>query len=225
MEFSHLISPPPADVFFRRDDSNDPRLGETVSQANYEKSGVVILGCPQDEGVRRNGGRTGAAGAPRKIREQFYKFTNFGVNCRIYDAGDTLIADTLEAIHDNHTQIVKQILSDGKKLICLGGGNDLSYADGCAMSETYGAQNWTAFNIDAHFDVRLAAIRNSGTPYRQLLDEKLIYPSNFFEMGNQAHANSPVYFKYLKKIGVGIFTLEKLLATDIVELFAKLIEK
>ena len=52
---------------------------------------IVIVGCPQDEGVKRNGGREGAAAAPEAIRRQFYKLTPFNFRKRVFDLGDTKI--------------------------------------------------------------------------------------------------------------------------------------
>ncbi len=201
---------PAANLFFRKNDAHDPRLGETVSAAieDYEKSEIVILGCPQDEGVARNGGRLGAARAPDAIRTQFYKLTTFGVEAKIFDVGDTIIQKSLEATHDSQTKIVEQILRDEKKLIVLGGGNDVSYADARAVSNIFGAENLTALNIDAHFDVRADEARNSGTPYRQLLEERLIAPANFYEVAFQMHLASPVYFEYLKNLNVKLMSLE-----------------
>lgn len=196
------------DLFFHKNDVNDRRLGEIILPAEYDDSDVVILGCPQDEGVRRNGGRTGAALAPAAIRRQFYKLTNFGISRKIFDLGDTIIRATLEETHENQTAIVEQILLAGKKLIILGGGNDISFADGAAMSKIYGGENWTALNIDAHFDVRVDYPRNSGTPYRQLLDGKFIVPTNFYEIAFQTSAASPVYYEFLKNIGVNLISLE-----------------
>lgn len=209
--FERTARPKP-ELFFRKNDKNDVRLGEIVSanRAQYASSEIVILGCPQDEGVRRNGGRLGASKAPDAVRAQFYKLTNFGIGAKIFDAGDTIIRKTLEATHDAHTQIVKQILADGKKIVVLGGGNDISYADGLAMAETFGAENWLAFNIDAHFDARADSPRNSGTPYRQLLEENLIEPQNFYEMAWQPQVNSPVYFDYLQGKGVNLLSLEEI---------------
>ncbi len=202
---------PKQDLFFKKKDRNDARLGEIVSSSieNYEKSGLVILGCPQDEGVARNKGRIGAAFAPDAIRAQFYKLSNFGVSAEIFDLGGTIIQKTLEETHDLHTKIVEQVLRDGKRLIILGGGNDVSYADGAAMAKVFGNENWSAFNIDAHFDVRADVPRNSGTPYRQLLEEKHILPENFYEIGYQPHANSPIYFDYLKTLGATTLSLEE----------------
>jgi len=203
---------PKKDLFFIKDDKYDVRLGEVISfQAeNYKASEVVILGCPQDEGVARNKGRIGAALAPSEIRAQFYKLTNFGVSLNIFDLGDTKIQSTLEETHALHTEIVEQILRDGKQLIVLGGGNDVSYADGAAIAKVFGKDNWLAFNIDAHFDVRADFPRNSGTPYRQLLDDKLLSPKKFFEMAWQPQSNSKIYHTYLQNLGVGLINFFEL---------------
>jgi formiminoglutamase len=175
---------PNRDLFFNKNDPNDTRLGEIVSSQieDYETAEIVILGCPQDEGVARNKGRVGAALAPDAIRMQFYKLTDFGISASIFDLGDTIIQPTLEETHDLHTRIVTQILRDAKRIIVLGGGNDIAYADGAAMAEVFGAESWLGLNIDAHFDVRTDRPRNSGTPYRQLLDERLIKPRNFTKL-------------------------------------------
>lgn len=203
---------PSDDLFFTRNDRNDPRLGKTVGreEKDYEAADIVILGCPQDEGVRRNNGREGAALAPYKIREQFYKLTTFNIRKKIVDIGDVKIGGSLEETHDTHCEVVKQVLADGKRLIVLGGGNDISYPDGRAMSETFGAKNWIAINIDSHLDVRLAEQRNSGTPYRQLLDEELLLPKYFYEVGYQTHFASPVYYEYIRNLGVHRISLELL---------------
>ena len=202
---------PKEKLFFQKNDPNDARLGEIVSSSfeNYEQSEIVILGCPQDEGVARNKGRIGAALAPDAIRAQFYKLSNFGISAVIFDLGDTIIQETLEETHDLHTQIVEQVLRDRKRLIVLGGGNDISYADGAAMAKVFGNENWSTFNIDTHFDVRTDAPRNSGTPYRQLLEENLVLPENFYEIGYQPQANSALYFDYLKNVGSMIISLEE----------------
>lgn len=207
-----LTKRPNSDLFFKKNDANDPRLSEIVSieKEVYENAQIVIIGCPQDEGVRRNGGRTGAALAPDEIRRQFYKLTTFGINTKISDLGNTIIGNTLEETHDTHCSVVKQLLQDGKIVISLGGGNDLSYPDGKAMAETFGTENWLGFNIDAHFDVRADEPRNSGTPYRQLLEENLLKPENFAEMAYQPQAASPVYFAYLRQQGVMTKSLEEI---------------
>lgn len=218
---------PAESLFFRKNDENDTRLGEVVSRAiaGYENCDIVILGCSQDEGVRRNGGRTGAALAPDKIREQFYKLTNFGINLKIFDLGNTKIAGSLEEIHENHTKIAGKILKDGKTLITLGGGNDLSYADGAAMTQAFGSKNWAGFNIDAHFDVRAERVRNSGTPYRQLLESGFICPANFYEIGYQEQVNSTVYYNYLQEAGVNLTSLAEIQEVGVRNFFKNILQK
>jgi formiminoglutamase len=187
-------------------------LGETVSAepGDYAAAEIVILGCPQDEGVKRNNGRIGAAEAPRAIREQFYRLTPFNIKKRLFDLGDITLGGSLEETHETHCSVAKQVLADGKRLIVLGGGNDISYPDGKAMAEVFGPGTWIGINVDSHLDVRIADQRNSGTPYRQLLEEGLLLPKYFYEVGYQTHFASPVYYKYLRDLGVNRISLEVL---------------
>lgn len=207
-----LTERPNADVFYSRGDRNDPRLGDVVGceEKDFDSADIVILGCPQDEGVRRSGGREGAAGAPEAIRRQFYQLTTFNVSNRVFDLGDVRIGDSLEETHATHCEVAKTVLEAGKRLIVLGGGGDISYADGMAMAEAFGAENWIAVNVDSHIDVRSDEPRNSGTQFRQLLDEGHLDPKYFYEVGFQSHFCSPVYYDYIRKLGVHRISLELL---------------
>lgn len=209
-KFSDLTTPTNRELFFRRNDRNDVRLGEIVPQTTFQEADIVILGCPQDEGVARSNGRTGAALAPDAIRQQFYKLTPFGISARIFDAGNTKIGETLEETHDTQAEIVMEILEAGKKIIILGGGGDISYPDGFAMAQVFGEADWIAINIDAHFDVRADRERSNGTQYRQLLEEKFLRPDYFYELGFQPHFASPVYYRYLQNLGVNLVSLDQL---------------
>jgi formiminoglutamase len=203
---------PETALFFKRRDPNDLRLGEIVSYdpKDYDAAQIIILGCPTDEGVTRSAGRAGAALAPDAIRREFYQLTPFGITSRIMDFGNTNVGATLEETHETHCRLVTRFLRDGKKVISLGGGNDVSYPHGCAMAEVFGAANWIAINIDAHFDVSAAAERNNTTQYRQLLEEKLLRPDYFYEIAYQPHYASPVYYRYLQGLGVNLVSLDQL---------------
>ncbi|MBS1795734.1 MAG: formimidoylglutamase [Acidobacteria bacterium] len=212
------LTPPDDQLFFRKNDRHDPRLGEIVPHTKYEESHLVILGCPQDEGVRRNGGREGAALAPDAIREQFYRLTPFGIHHKICDLGNLGLLGSLEETHDELTKIAKKVLQDGKKLIVLGGGNDISYADGRAMSEVFGSRNWLGVNVDAHLDVRIDTQITSGTPYRRLLDEKLIRSDYLYEIGYQPQVVSHVYYRYLQNLGVNMVSVDQLRSRETADL-------
>lgn len=201
---------PDPDVFYRRDDANDPRLGEHVARdpADYARAEVVIVGCPQDMGVARNRGRIGAREAPDHIRRMLYRLTPLGLShdpARIFDLGDVPVQDSLEANAELHRDIARRILDDGKRLIVLGGGNDIAYPDASALALT--ARRMIALNVDAHFDVRADTPMNSGTPYRQLIEEGYIDPARFHELGYQPQANAKAYLDYLSAKGAHAVSL------------------
>jgi formiminoglutamase len=210
-------------LFFQHPDRYDTRLGSVVEKqsSRYEEASLILLGCPQDEGVRRNGGRPGASRAPDAIRQCLYRLASpydaDGRAPHMFDLGNTLIQPDLEATHEIHQQIIQQVIRDGKQIIVLGGGNDLSYPDCAGLAAEY--PNPLAFNVDAHFDVRDSPVRHSGTPYRQLLEEARILPKNFYEVGNQPFANSPIYRQYLVEKGVQVSDLETLRNTGISPFF------
>lgn len=210
MNITELTDKPNDELFYRYNDPNDVRLGEVVPKHKYEESEVVIIGCPQDEGVKRSRGREGSALAPDAIRREFYQFTPFGIKVKIFDAGNVKIQGSLEETHETHRTIVKQLLEDGKKVICLGGGNDVCYPNGAAMSEVFGARNWIAVNIDARFDANADHPVNNRTPYRQLLEEKLVRTDYLYEIAYQTQLASPVYYRYLQQLGVSMVSLEQL---------------
>lgn len=219
-------TPPAEELFLNRGDDNDRRIDELIprEEAGYASAEVVILGCPQDEGVRRNRGRPGAAAGPTEIRRAFYRLSPLGLDPQLlFDIGDTQIQTTLEETHSVHGQIVKQLLSDGKQVIVLGGGNDISYPDCCALAAV--VPEPLVFNVDAHFDVRADSVRNSGTPYRQLLEEKIVSTEYFYEMGYQPAVNSPVYHEYLQRCGVACLTLDELRAAGIADVFREVLNE
>ncbi len=207
-----LTSRPDRSLFYLKSDKNDPRMGEIVQSEpeHYETADIVILGCPQDDGIRRAGGRAGAAAAPTAIREQFYRLTTFNMKRKVFDLGDIRIGNSLEETHEIQGEVVKQVLLDGKRMIVLGGGNDISFPDGVAMAEVFGPDCWIGINIDSHLDVRVADERNSGTPYRQLLEGKYLTPKYFYEVAFQTHFCSPVYYNYIRDLGVNRISLELL---------------
>jgi formiminoglutamase len=209
-------------LFYMHNDAKDPRLGETVSSDSqrYDAADIVVVGCPQDEGVRRNGGRVGAAEAPRAIREQFYKLTTNNIRRAIFDLGD-VICGTLEEAHETLTAVVARLLQDGKRVIVIGGGNDISYADGVAMAEVFGPEWWIGVNIDSHLDVRVADERNNGTQYRQLLEGGHLRPEYFYEVGYQSHFASPIYYNYIRDLGVNRISLELLRSREAADIELK----
>ena len=226
LDIFQLTQRPDPPLFYKRGDANDPRLGEIVQveQASYADASVVILGCPQDEGVKRNQGRAGADRAPDEIRRCLYRLAaQDEFKGKLFDLGNTVIGGTLEETHATQREIVRHVLLDGKQLIVLGGGNDLAYPDCAGLA--LAAEKIAAFNIDAHFDVRADTPCNSGTPYRQLLEEGLLAPEHFYEIGNVPFGNSPVYRRYLQEKGAYVYGYAELQEIGLETLFRSLLHE
>ncbi len=223
-----LLKPINKGVFIRPHDHNDFKLGQLVEKNidAYEEAQVVIIGCPQDIGVKRNNGRHGASLAPEVIRTHLYKMavSRRIQNLRILDLGDLKTEGDLEDIHLRLELVVSRLIKDNKRVIILGGGNDISYPDVKALSQIYNKEI-VAINIDKHFDVRDLTPINSGTPYRYLLEEHFLLPKNFVELGIEEYANSLKYYDYLEQKGVQIFELEQIRSKGLENIFKQLFDQ
>ncbi len=224
--FQHLI---PADesLFFSRNDENDLRLGDIVFRKSddYADAQVVLVGCPQDEGVRRNLGRTGARRAPAEVRRALYRFpvSEAHENLRLFDAGDVRIATTLEETHERLFESVQEMLAGGKDVVVIGGGNDISYPDCRALADF--APRPLVLNVDRHLDVRIDNQRNSGTPYRQLIEEDIICPTMFHEVGINTFANSSAYMRYVEEKGANIHFLGDIRDAGVARVIRKIVDE
>ena len=104
---------------------------------------VVLLGFPCDEGVRRNGGRVGAAGGPDAVRRQLKKMgtvynPEYDVDLSsivLCDAGNVNVdaSDNLEAFHAELRSRVAAIVRRGGIPFVVGGGNDQSYPNAAGL--------------------------------------------------------------------------------------------
>lgn len=180
---------------------------------------VGLLGFPHDEGVRRNGGRVGAAGGPSAFRSFVPKIgtlvnNEFAVDLRplkVLDFGDVPSELTLEEAHKTLSSKVADILASGGVPFVVGGGNDQSYANVSALldhlknSQKEGTEPVTVgvVNIDAHFDVRPLTSdgrAHSGSPFRLLLEDARFkaLDGRFVEFASQGHQCSAEHWAYLK---------------------------
>ncbi len=227
----------------RSHDSHDHWVVQEIGfdEREYFAATHVLIGCPQHEGVQRNNGRVGAAEAPNKIREQLYKLqVNPDSVVTLFDAGNIITdffdtakdtdllepkneQDALEQVHASLTEAVAKFLRDGKKVIVLGGGNDISYADVRALAET--EKDISAINIDAHLDMRLANKMTSGTPYRKLIEDGYLQPAHFTEFGIRKESNGAFYLEDASKLGVPLHYLPEVLENGVGASFQKVVEQ
>ncbi|NND73281.1 MAG: formimidoylglutamase [Rhodothermales bacterium] len=186
-------------------DDDDPRISTLLCQ-DYESAEIVILGFPVDSGVRKNGGRAGAAKAPDHIRQQLYKLTpdprEFAVHKDLlgqtYDAGNLKVSDDLSSNQQQLGEVIGEILEDGKFPIVIGGGHETSY--GHFLGYVAARKDVFVVNLDAHADVR--PLKNgeghSGSPFRQILEERSI-TTGYAVHGLQPASVSRQHIDYLKR--------------------------
>lgn len=211
-----FLTPPDESLFFTRNDKSDPRMGDLVFRdvKNFEGTKVAIIGVPQDEGVRRNQGRPGAKRAPDEVRKYFYRLTPFNfkfekqiTDLKIFDLGNLKINGELEEVHERLTFIVEELIKNKILTIVIGGGHDIAFPNYLGFAKNFEREKKAVINIDTHLDVRNSQYRNSGTPFRQILESEY-KPDKIVEVGIQSYANSIYHFKYALEKGAKIFTLD-----------------
>ncbi len=215
-EILELFEPPDEAFFYSRNDENDPRMGDIVLRKRDELKDidVMIIGVPQDEGVKRNKGRPGAKDAPNEVRRYLYRLTPFNFNFRrqltglkIFDIGNLKVDGTLEDIHERLEMVVYEFVQKGILPIVIGGGHDIAFPDYLGFAKNFDER--VVVNVDTHLDVRNTPQRNSGTPFRQILECEF-KPRKIFEIGIQSYANSIHHFNYAIENGVVVFTLDEI---------------
>ena len=86
-------------------------------------------------------------------------------------------------------------------LVVVGGGHDYAYPWIQGMVQALGPRKKVGcINIDAHFDLRTYdPVMTSGSPFRRLIEEKILKPDSLVEFGIQNQCNSEELWIYAKK--------------------------
>lgn len=167
------------DVTIPQTGPEDPRLGALLARRVAEgvPPRVVIVGFPSDEGVRRNGGRVGAAGAPDRIRRVLYRLTPDAEAAEPFsrlvqettDLGNLVVTDDVERDQAALGEALEPHVAAGTFVILLGGGHETTY--GHFLGYVRAERDVRIVNVDAHPDVRPlnSAGAHSGSPFRQAL--------------------------------------------------------
>ncbi len=215
--------PVDSSLLFSRGDKSDVRLGDIGRIAPELRDAadaddlfseladphVVILGYPDDDGIKANGGRVGAREAPDRIRKYLYRMTPPALlpatspPPAIIDAGNLDISGlTLEARHRAAEALVSAALRGGHRIVSFGGGHDYGYPDAVAYARR-AQENGVRpliINFDAHLDVRSDQNGiNSGTPFYRLI--QAIPEAEVIAIGLQAQCNSRQHRDWLIESG------------------------
>lgn len=179
---------------------NDSLLFEALQKSSAK---FVVLGLPEDIGVRANGGRGGAYSAwipalGNLLNTQSNQFLlgdeililghvnfddlmlradsiNFKTETGLQEARK-LVSEIDERVYP----VIKAIIQAGKEAIIIGGGHNNSYpcikatAKGLYESAKIKRAAINSINCDAHTDFRTAEGRHSGNGFRYAFNEKFL---------------------------------------------------
>lgn len=179
----------------------------------------VLLGIPEDIGVRANFGRPGAASA---WKSAIKAIANIQQNryCKGYDIlvlgtldviGEMksverldfhntndrkLLSAAVETIDREVCHIISLIVKAGKIPIVIGGGHNNAYGNikGTALAK---GKQINAINFDAHSDFRILEGRHSGNGFSYAFEEDFLH--KYFIFGLHENYTSKKVLKTLKK--------------------------
>ncbi len=190
--------------------AHDPRLGRWLAaQRSAEGARVVLVGFPSDEGVRRNGGRPGAADGPAAIRQALYKLTPDAEHPDLFtdllaqtaDLGNVPVTGDVEADQQALGEILAPLLADGVVPIILGGGHETSF--GHFLGYVGAGRDVEMLNWDAHADVRPLkdGQAHSGSPFRQALEHDSGRCLRYQVVGLQPHSIARAHLDFVDEYG------------------------
>lgn len=179
------------------------KLGENVhvlsalSDLKLSNAKFVLLGIPEDIGIRAN---AGIAGASTTWRPALMAFLNIQSN-RFLDGNEILVLGHFEIeepeinslrekvaeIDDLVYPVIEKIVSAGKIPIVIGGGHNNAYPmiKGSSLAHKKAID---VLNIDAHADLREQEGRHSGNGFSYALAEKFL--ENYFMYGLHQNYNN-----------------------------------
>jgi formiminoglutamase len=215
----------PSSIETPKSDRDDPRIGHLLGSAGRDPSDAALVFCgfPVDEGVRRNGGRPGAAEAPDAIRRFLYRLTPdarqadafAGLLAGAVDLGDFRTSESLEQDQETFAAAIAPFIRKGTPVIILGGGHETAFTHflAYALAEV----DVEILNWDAHLDVR--PLKNgeahSGSPFRQAIEHPSGRLLRYAAAGLQPHSVATAHSDFVREHGGTVIWRDELDAQHI----------
>jgi formiminoglutamase len=173
------------------------KLGQKVGTvANWEElknhpAKFVLLGIPEDVGVRANGGQPGAAGNWQPVLqaicnvqstaklsgEELLVLGTVNVSEEQFNslrASDIALRALVSRIDEKVYEVMLEVFKAGKTPIVIGGGHNNAYPLLKALSKSKNVAV-NALNMDAHADFRMLEGRHSGNGFSYAFEEGYLH--------------------------------------------------
>lgn len=181
----------------------ETKLGEMVQttssldELNNTSANYVILGVPEDIGVKMNYGNGGAQTAFTPALKSFLNtqqnqfidgkdililgYLDYAEEVAKFDGSDREKGDYLvKTIDKKLSEVIKVIVASGKTPIIIGGGHNNAYGNLKGLSEGKN-QPINVINLDAHTDLRRLEERHSGNGFSYAIEHT--YVDKYFMFG------------------------------------------
>ncbi|NWL02665.1 arginase [Flavobacterium collinsii] len=197
-----------------------PPGADKVNFLKESEAKYVLLGIPEDIGVRANYGRPGAASAWQSAiksianiqHNRFCKGSNIIIlgqinvademreveNLDFNDIDDrSKLSQLVEKIDKEVSHIIFTIIKAGKTPIIIGGGHNNAYGNikGAALAK---GKPVNAINFDAHSDFRILEGRHSGNGFSYAYEEGFL--KKYFIFGLHENYTSKSVLDIIKKL-------------------------
>lgn len=192
----------------------DPYAAMASSEAQF-----VLLGIPEDIGVRANFGKPGAATAWTSAIQSIanIQHNRFGKGGRIFILGHLDVSEEMKAVEGLNflvatdrkklsalvekvdkdvAHVVSKIVKAGKTPIVIGGGHNNAYGNIKGTALAHG-RKINAINFDAHSDFRILEVRHSGNGFSYAYEEGFL--KKYFIFGLHESYTSKSVLDILKK--------------------------
>jgi len=200
--------------------SGETKLGQTIHySANLESAlqrqapKFVILGIPEDIGVRANGGKPGASNAWDSFLSAFLnqQHNHFLQGSNITILGTINTTDLMQASVDENVEhlrnlceqldervanVIQSIVSAEKIPVVIGGGHNNSFGLIAGSSKAL-KKNINVLNLDPHADFRSKEGRHSGNGFSYAYDKG--YLNRYSVLGLHESYNSEYILKQADK--------------------------
>lgn len=199
------------DVILPTTGGDDPRIGHLLGThlTEGEVPRAVLIGFPSDEGVHRNGGRVGAAGAPDEIRRMLFRLTpdperyeeSVDLLEHTLDLGNLALSDDVERDQALLGETLAPLLAAGSFVIVLGGGHETSY--GHFQGYVGQGARVAILNWDSHPDVRdlEQGLGHAGSAFRQAMLDPSGACRQFVAAGLLPHVVARSHLEFLAAHG------------------------
>jgi len=176
---------------------------------------VALLGVPYDGGTSY---RTGARFGPRAVREQSSLIRPWNPVLKVHpferlkvaDCGDVdVVPISIERTHAAIEAKIDQVVAAGARPISIGGDHSVTLPILRALAKRHGPL--AVVHFDAHpdtWDEYFGSKLFHGTPFRRAIEEHLIDPKRFIQVGIRGPLYGSEDFEFHDQHGIEVLRIE-----------------